>query len=386
MPSRYAAPAAGGVGVSVAGGGRRRRDRRRRRLARRRRSSGRRSWPARRRRVTESRRRQRRSPGRRRCGGRVAGRLEGEQQRQRGGGQEERDGSASWHGRSSVQRRSARGGPATPARPARRRASRARSIIETRSAQVDVALRDVGDERGEGGWAQRDPRRRPGCRAGRRRSGRWRRGRERWRRARPGRRAPRDGAPGRRARGRRGRDGSASSSARSGAIPTPPATSRTFGRVRRAPVRTPYGPSRIDAGPDRRTCCRRPPLQSPRSLTVKRRKRPFGAADRENGWARHQPSGVRRRSRKYWPGADGKPVEVAPGHVDGDDAGRLHDDVGDGESMAQRRGRAAGRPGRPGRAPRSRRRGSTQKATATGSSTKSEPTTTWWANARAMAR
>ena len=51
-------------------------------------------------------------------------------------------------------------------------------------------------------------------------------------------------------------------------------------------------------------------LSSPRSLTVKRSQRPFGADEIENGWARHHPSRVRNRITKYWPDRSGEAVEV----------------------------------------------------------------------------
>ena len=54
---------------------------------------------------------------------------------------------------------------------------------------------------------------------------------------------PPSGLPGRSSVISPGRAGSSSSSARSGVMPIPPATSRTRERVRRAPVSAPYGPS-----------------------------------------------------------------------------------------------------------------------------------------------
>ena len=71
-------------------------------------------------------------------------------------------------------------------------------------------------------------------------------------------------------------------------------------------------PRPAGAGEDRRTGPRRRPasrpriarirrLSSPRSLTVNRSQRPFGADEIEYGWARHHPSRVRNRITKYWP-------------------------------------------------------------------------------------
>ena len=93
--------------------------------------------------------------------------------------------------------------------------------------------------------------------------------------------------------------GSASSSARSGVMPIPPAMSRTLGRVRRAPVRTPYGPSTKTCVPTETRWSAFD--QSPSSLIVIRSHWPLGADEIENGWPRHQPSRVRNRQTKYWP-------------------------------------------------------------------------------------
>ena len=51
-----------------------------------------------------------------------------------------------------------------------------------------------------------------------------------------------------------------------------------------------------------------------------RRNRPFGAAERENGWAFAQPDPVRKRHRKNWPGNGTDLVEALAGEVDGHDA------------------------------------------------------------------
>ena len=118
-------------------------------------------------------------------------------------------------------------------------------------------------------------------------------------------------------------------------IPIPPAMSRTLRRVRRAPVSAPYGPSTKTRVPDR-DALERGRRQSPSSLTVIRSHSPLGADEIENGWPRHQPSRVRKRQTKYWPDADGEPVEIAPGQVDRDDARRLADDVRDAQPVAQR--------------------------------------------------
>ena len=114
----------------------------------------------------------------------------------------------------------------------------------------------------------------------------------------------------------------------------PPAISVTARRVRRAPVRTPYGPSTKTRVPTAR--CRICPLSSPSSLTVNRSQRPLGADEIEYGWARHQPSRVRKRSMKYWPERTAQPVEVAALEVERYDAGRLVDDARDAQPMAHR--------------------------------------------------
>ena len=107
-------------------------------------------------------------------------------------------------------------------------------------------------------------------------------------------------------------------------IPIPPAMSRTLWRVRRAPVRTPYGPSmktRVPIGIPRSAVD-----QSPSSLIVIRSQAPFGRRrDRER--VRPPPAVAGQEPpHEVLAGADRQLVEVASGHVDREDAGRLVDD------------------------------------------------------------
>src|SRR4051812_50105476 len=66
-------------------------------------------------------------------------------------------------------------------------------------------------------------------------------------------------------------------------MPTPPATSSTSRRVRRAAVSAPYGPSASSRVPG--SSRGRRVLPSPSVFTVRRRWFGAGGADRENGWA-----------------------------------------------------------------------------------------------------
>ena len=73
----------------------------------------------------------------------------------------------------------------------------------------------------------------------------------------------------------------------------------TFGRVRARADSRPYGPSTSTRVPGR--TCRSTALSSPSSLTVIRRLRPSGAADREYGCPRVQPGPARKRQVKNCP-------------------------------------------------------------------------------------
>ena len=118
-------------------------------------------------------------------------------------------------------------------------------------------------------------------------------------------------------------------------MPIPPATRRTRWRVRRAPVRVPYGPSSATRVPGFRAWSRA--VQSPSSLIVNRSDRPFGAAERENGWARHQCVAGQQAQVEVLAAPGGEALQVAAGHVDGDHARRLRDHARDPRPVTQRR-------------------------------------------------
>ena len=90
----------------------------------------------------------------------------------------------------------------------------------------------------------------------------------------------------------------------------PPAMSATRRRVRRSAVKVPYGPSAKPVCPAGGVVARR--VSSPRSFTVMRRNRLFGAADSENGWAFAQPVSGQEPPQEELPGLGADAVEVRP--------------------------------------------------------------------------
>ena len=90
-----------------------------------------------------------------------------------------------------------------------------------------------------------------------------------------------------------------SASARSGAMPTPAPMKATLSRVRARGESLPYGPSTSTVVPGLIDEVRA--LLSPSAFTEIRSERPSGAADREYGLPRVQPSRSMKRQTKNWP-------------------------------------------------------------------------------------
>ena len=97
--------------------------------------------------------------------------------------------------------------------------------------------------------------------------------------------------------------------ARSGVMPTPPASSTTPRPVRPA-VNAPYGPSAMTRVPGRSRDKAR--LWSPMSFTVIRMRSLPGAADSEYGCDDHHSDLVRNRQRKNCPGSAASSSRCAP--------------------------------------------------------------------------
>ena len=109
--------------------------------------------------------------------------------------------------------------------------------------------------------------------------------------------------------------------------------SATLCRVRARPLSRPYGPSTSTRVPGR--SARGAALPSPTSLTVIRRLRPSGAADREYGLARVQPRRPRNRQMKNWPASTGSRCRRAAAHVDRHEPSASGTTEVDAEAVAQ---------------------------------------------------
>ena len=128
--------------------------------------------------------------------------------------------------------------------------------------------------------------------------------------------------------------GSSCSSARIGAVPTPAPISSSRSLRRGVGGEGAVGPSIATRVPGRSRA--RPPLWSPRSLTVMRSWSPAGAADSEYGCACHHSPRRRKRHWKNWPPATGSRSSRRPAQHDRDDARALGRDGDDPHAVAQR--------------------------------------------------